>query len=93
MQTLEAAEEKLDDEIDKLERLDEDELERMRRRRMDELKKVHQQKQAWTQQVSGRADGGASGRCAEHRGCRAGERARASRRVLVMRHTRPVGGA
>jgi hypothetical protein len=50
-QTLEAAEEKLDNEIEQLERMDEDEMERMRRRRLDDLKKVHQQKQAWAQQV------------------------------------------
>ena len=67
-QTLEAAEEKLDNEIEQLERLDEDEMERMRRRRMDELKKVHQQKQQWTLQVSPhRAIGGRGARVVRRR--------------------------
>ena len=51
MQTLEAAEEKLDGEIEKLERLGEDDMERMRRKRMEDLKRSHQQKQAWILQV------------------------------------------
>ena len=51
VQSLEQAEERLDDEIGRLEKLDEDELERMRRIRMDKLKKINEQKQQWAQQV------------------------------------------
>lgn len=60
-QALEAAEEKLDAQIDDLERLDEDELERMRRGRLDQLKRVHKQKADWIARVRGR---GGSGACA-----------------------------
>lgn len=47
IKTLEVAEEKLDAEIDKLERLDEDDLERMRRRRLDNLKKSADERAKW----------------------------------------------
>ena len=52
MQSLEQAEEHIDDEIHKLERLDEDELEKMLRVRLDKLKNIHEQKQNWSRQVS-----------------------------------------
>jgi DNA-binding TFAR19-related protein (PDSD5 family) len=44
---LEAAEEKLDADIERLERLDEDDLERIRRQRLDQLKRQHNKKQEW----------------------------------------------
>lgn len=44
---LEAQEEKLDNELHDLERMDEDELERIRRQRYDQMKKLASQKQEW----------------------------------------------
>lgn len=53
LKTLEAAEDKLDSEIDRLERLDEDELERLRRGRLDKLKRVQLEKSKWAAQGHG----------------------------------------
>jgi hypothetical protein len=53
LNALEAAEEKLDDDIARLERMGEDDLERVRRQRLDQLKKVHSEKQRWAAQGHG----------------------------------------
>jgi hypothetical protein len=47
LSVLEAEEEKLDNELHKLERMDEDEMESLRRQRMDHMRKVASQKSAW----------------------------------------------
>jgi hypothetical protein len=47
LNVLEAEEEKLDAELNKLERMDEDELERLRRARMDQMKKLATQRNEW----------------------------------------------
>lgn len=51
LQALEEQEEKLDADIERLERLEEDDLERMRRNRLAQLKKVHKQKEEWAAKV------------------------------------------
>lgn len=45
--TLEAAEEKVDDEIARMDRMEEDELEKLRRKRLEQMKKVAKQKAEW----------------------------------------------
>lgn len=50
---LEAEEEKLDAQLDKLEKMDEDELERLRRGRIEQMKKLHSQKSEWLAQGNG----------------------------------------
>ena len=64
-QALEAAEEKLDADIERLERLGEDDLERMRRERLDQLKRMHKQKQDWQAQVRGGKAGRRAGGLSE----------------------------
>ena len=53
LSALEAEEEKLDAQIDKLDKMDEDELERLRRARIDQMKKLHSQKSEWLSQGHG----------------------------------------
>ncbi|KTF94607.1 hypothetical protein cypCar_00026284 [Cyprinus carpio] len=47
LQSARIVEEKLDGELEKLERMDEDELERLKERRLEALKKAQKQKQEW----------------------------------------------
>jgi ribonuclease HIII len=47
LSTLEAAEEKVDEEIARMDRMEEDELEVLRRKRLDQMKKVQKQKAEW----------------------------------------------
>lgn len=51
---LEQAEERLDDEIHRLETMDEDEIENMRRKRLESMKRVHRQKLEWSALGHGR---------------------------------------
>ena len=53
LEGLEQAEEKLDSELDRLERMDEDEIERLRNERMDQLRRNHRQKEEWIRQGHG----------------------------------------
>jgi hypothetical protein len=53
LRSLEAAEEKLDAEIDKLEKMDDDDMDRLRRDRMAKLKKVAGEQQKWLAQGHG----------------------------------------
>jgi len=45
--TLEAAEDAVDEEIGKLDRMDEDELDGLRRKRLDQMKRIAKQKAGW----------------------------------------------
>jgi hypothetical protein len=47
LETLEAAEDAIDDEIHKLERMDEDDMERLRRERVEQMKKMAKQQAEW----------------------------------------------
>lgn len=47
LETLKAHEEKVDEELHRMERLDEDDIEVLRRRRVEQLKKVQAQKEEW----------------------------------------------
>jgi hypothetical protein len=56
LSALEEAEEQLDSEIEKLDRMDEDELETLRRKRLEEMKHITKQKEVWRRQGHGEYD-------------------------------------
>ena len=53
LQSLQVAEEKIDNELEKLEKLDEDDLESIRRKRIEEMKQAQKMKQKWAVQGHG----------------------------------------
>ncbi|RYY36899.1 hypothetical protein EON62_01440 [archaeon] len=53
LKALEAAEEKLDEDLHKMEHIEEDDIERLRRQRLEQLKRVQSEKQKWLAQGHG----------------------------------------